>query len=422
MSTAHDIVARIERILDARPDLNQRTLAERAGLSATQMNRVMTQSRKITATELAIIAEALGVPAAQLLGEPSAQLSVAARVGSAQRVAELEGPFSRAERLLGVRELLDRVMTRPEAEPAPVLNLPTKGREKDRGRLAAVTLRSALGLEAGDAIEDLNQLAGRFGLDVSTQPLPSGLHGLLVSGARSGGATSAKTAVEASEVPAIALLNAADSLGRRRFTLAHEICHLLFGDAQAQLAIADYRRNASGRDDRWTPADLVELRADNFAGSLLAPDDGIRALAEQLGPKPAGRADTTLTLEVVRWGAALMACIAATYGMSFESAGIRANDAALLTSAERNAAHQQGAMRAFKEAGFPNVGDVLSAPADGVEPPSTLLAQALAAYQAEELGLKPLATLYDLSEPDELNDLRDQLRDAGWEPGPVLSS
>ncbi len=68
-STAQAIVTRIEQIVDARPDLNQRTLAERAGLSPTQMNRVMNHQRKITATELAMIAEALGVPASELLGE-----------------------------------------------------------------------------------------------------------------------------------------------------------------------------------------------------------------------------------------------------------------------------------------------------------------------------------------------------------------
>jgi Zn-dependent peptidase ImmA (M78 family) len=78
---------------------------------------------------------------------------------------------------------------------------------------------------------------------------------------------------------------------RRRFTLAHELCHLLFDrDRGARLAIA------SGP---WAAAD-VERRANAFAASILMPEaavaravdevsapldsvDGVRSVADALG-------------------------------------------------------------------------------------------------------------------------------------------
>lgn len=405
-AAAQAIVTRIEQIVDARPDLNQRALAERAGLSPTQMNRVMNHQRKITATELAMIADALGVPAAELLGESGQQLSVAARVGRAERAPELEGPFLRAQRLLEVRELLDRVVSRPEAEPRPDVHLPARGLDKHRGRRAADALRAAIGVEPGECLGDLEGLAARFGLDVSTQPLPANLHGLLVFGAA--GTANASGEDGAGGVPAVALLNAGDPLGRRRFTLAHELAHLLFGDGA--LAIVDYRKQAKVKDDRWTPERLAELRADHFAAHLLAPDAGVLALADEFGPKPA------TPNRVPRWGAQQMARVAATYGMSFESAGYRLNDTGVLDDEERTRAQACGAMRAFRDIDAIETGEQLTSTVADVEPPFALLTQALAAYRAEELGLKPVASLYDMSAPEELARLRAQLREAGWEP------
>ena len=403
-SAAAAIVERIEQILDARPDLSQRGLAERAGLSSTQMNRIMTQQRKITATELAIIAEALEVPAAELLGQSAQTLGVAARVGRAERTPELEGPFARAEKLLETRELLDRVMSRPEVDPRPVFALPTRGLEKDRGRAAAVALREQLGVEPVEGIDDLVGLAGRFGLDVSTQPLPANLHGLLVHGGRG---------VDPDDVTAVALVNSDDTYGRRRFTLAHELGHLVFGDGS--LAIADYDRRAGGRDERWTEEALVELRADLFAKNLLAPEAGVVAVVAEAGDRPAGQGPAAV------WGAVLMARVAARFEVSFEVAGYRLNEVGVFSDRERAAAEGYGATRAFEQAGLVEAGRALMDSAPEMLPPSALLAQALEAYQAEELGLKPLATLYDLSTPAQLENLREQLRSAGWSPGSAVT-
>jgi Zn-dependent peptidase ImmA (M78 family)/transcriptional regulator with XRE-family HTH domain len=404
-SAAEAIVGRIEQILDSRADLSQRGLAERAGLSPTQMNRVMTRQRKITATELAIIAEALDVPATELLGQSTQSLGVAARVGHAERAPGLEGPFARAEKLLETRELLDRVVARPAVEARPEFTVPTRGLEKDRGRSAAVALREQLDVAPEEGIDDLVGLVARFGLDVSTQPLPSNLHGFLVHGGRG---------VDPADITAVALINSDDTYGRRRFTLAHELAHLVFGDGS--LVIADYDQRAAGKDERWTPERLVELRADNFAKSLLAPDAGVLAVADEAGEGPSTPGPAAV------WGAVLMARVAARFSVSFESAGYRLNDVGILSDDERVAAEGYGATNAFEKADLADAGAALMDRAWEILPPGTLLAQALAAYQAEELGLKALATLYDLSTPGQLEELRRQLRAAGWEPGAAAGS
>lgn len=407
-STAEAIVARIEAIIDARPELSQRALAEKAGLSVTQINRILNHGRKITATELTMIADALGITASELLGESGQQVSIAARVGRAERSPQLAGPFSRAQQLLEVRDLLGRFVSRPEVDPPPAVSIPPRGLEKDRGRLAAASLRAALGLDDCDKVEDLDDLAARFGLDVSTQPLPPNLHGLLVFGPAGVAESTGERTGQRDECAAVALLNGADSLGRRRFTLAHELGHLVFGDGK--LAIADYARSGGGiQDQRWTADKLVEIRADNFAAHLLAPDAGVRALAEAAGPRPEGA-------RAARWAARLMVAVASTYGTSFESAGYRARDAEVISEPDRARAHDFGATRAFKDVAQDGVFAELSATESGVVPPVLLLTQALTAYQADELGLKPLATLYDLSSVEEIEALRTQLHGAGWAP------
>lgn len=383
----HDVIDRIDEAMRER-EITQKALAEGSGLSVTQMNRVMTRQRKLTATELAIIAETLGVSASSLLGEADRRLGMAARVGGARRKAELEGPFRRAEQLLGLREVLDRVMTRSAVPPAPRLDIPRTGLHKDQGAALALTVRGNLGL--GNApITDLEAVAATFGLDVSTQPLPDNLHGLLVA---DGSPTSG----------AVALLKAQDTLGSRRFTLAHELGHLLFGDAD--LAIADYVKDAVGQDVRWTPAKLVELRADCFAKHLLAPDDAVLDIAGELGPVGGDK---------VAWGTDLVVELAVCMGLSFLMASFRANDVGLLTDLERRAVEDVGAHNAFIGAGRGNDRAVLDA-ATGVEPPSAMLAQALTAYQQDILGLRPLATLFDVSSDADLASLREQLAD--WAP------
>ncbi len=393
-----DIIARIEAAMEAQ-GVTQSALAEKVGMSKPQISRLLSRQRKLTATELSIFAEQLGVSAAALLGEREPQMAVAARLGRAERAEDLAGPFARAAALLELRDLLDRVMDRSPVSPAPTLPRPRAALHKDQGRELALSLRKAFGL-GSEAVEDLEGLAEIFNLDVSTQPLPPDLHGLLVAPPPVG-----ELAAGAGPGGAIALLNARDNLGKRRFTLAHELGHLLFGDAE--LAIADYRVGAAHPDGRWTLERLVELRADYFAAHLLAPDDSVRAVAGS---------DEAHDVEGLPGGTALVVALAARLGVSFEVAKNRAKDVGLISEQQKSAIANVGAYEAFAGTRFAGRREVLDASVVAL-PPSAMLAQALTAYQEQTLGLRPLATLYDLSEPEDLDGLRTQLHDAGWAPG-----
>jgi Zn-dependent peptidase ImmA (M78 family) len=346
----------------------------------------MSEERKLTAGELGAIASALGVSAATLLGEPepARPLAIAARLGRAGHTAELSRPFERAEELLKLRGLLDQIFTRPDSEPAPYLARPTTTHFGRAGAALATRLREALGLGTRP-VPDLESLALRFGLDVATESMPSKLHGLLVVGSAG------------SSPVAMALLNLGDSLGRRRFTLAHELGHLLFDDAE--LYIADYVSSAAEKPSG--PAGLVEFRADCFAAQLLAPEQGVRDLASALGQIGDREA----------WTAKLVGGVASRFGISVESALVRTEDLDLITHEERSVLEGWSATRVLRSAGVSDLS--LVELGSEVVPPIAILTQALHAYQEGMLGLKPLATLYDTTD---LEALVASLSEAGWSP------
>lgn len=108
-----------------------------------------------------------------------------------------------------------------------------------------------------DGLDDLISLAASFDTEVIVVPLDRGTSGFIIK--------------EANKYPRI-YVNAIESIERQRFTLAHEIGHLIdrreiAGDNE--YSFIDYR----GRD-----YDLHEFFADEFAGALLMPEDKIKYL------------------------------------------------------------------------------------------------------------------------------------------------
>lgn len=392
------VVGRINEHM-TRCGCTQARLAHEAGLSTTQMSRTMNGLRTLTAGELGSIADALGTSASSLLGQPdhATRLSVAARLGAAEHDSALAGPFRRAQALLELRELLDHIVTRPDTHPRPRLDIPTTSHYKAAGEQLATRLRTALDLPH-QPIDDLEDFARTFGLDSSTQPLPTNLHGLLVAattdlttalvGGASRGGSDAETV-------AVALVNGNDTLGRRRFTLAHELGHLLFGDST--LYIADYADPPRGK------ANLPELRADTFAAHLLAPTAGLQQVARRLSDDQRG---------TQQWATELVVQASMTYGVSVQGGVYRANTERLIDDAMRDRLLARGARQLMADAGQPHETS-LFAPAGQVEPPNAMLAQALHAYQSGMLGLAPLATLYDTND---VRGLQEELVAAGWAP------
>lgn len=383
--------------------INQTELAQAVGLSETQMSRLLTGQRKMTAAELGAIADALKVRAGTLLGDGSQgtgrALAVAARLGQADNDdANLHEPLGRAQVLLELKSLLSRLVSDPERPGLPEVEIPTTTHRKQAGAQLADNLRAALDL--GDAaVDDLVYLVEHhLGADVSLEPLPDGIHGLLI--------TDPDVPFQESGV-AVMLVNSDDIHGRQRYTLAHEVAHLFFDDAE--LFLPDYAVADSAPDERgrWTDRQLCEMRANSFASAFLAPEGGVRRIADNLGPAPGDPASRR------RWRERLVANVAHEFGMSVEAAAIRCEVVDLLTAEDKDGVLQNSATAVMTAAGF---GDELASRQEDqsrVFPPPGLRDQALFAYMEGMIGIMSLAQLW---RTEDTEGLRTQLHDSGWVP------
>jgi Zn-dependent peptidase ImmA (M78 family)/transcriptional regulator with XRE-family HTH domain len=406
-----DTTAILERINDALHEraLTQVELAEQTGLSTTQMSRLLSGQRKLTAGELGVLADALGVSASRLLGrsEPERAWGAAARLGQAQYGGELAGPFLRAQHLVELRDRLSRTVATDGRASGVDVAIPTTDYAKTAGRQLAERVRKALNI-GGEPVTDLTALVEDvFGLDVAVQPLPNNLHGLLVTDQadQPDGADAAQAPAEGSSPGAVALINSSDTWGRQRFTLAHELSHLLFMDMK--LFVADF----AGRAGR----DLNELRADCFAAHFLAPDSGLKELARGV----TGR-DTVAGLPLADVdaadGATLVTAVAVRFGVSVETALHRLDDARIIDAEQKAVLTRRAARELFLAAGRKREWDEQVALQHAVVPPPGLLGQALFAYQQGMLSVQTLADLYDT---DDVAALEGELASTGWSPAAV---
>lgn len=378
--------------------MSQTDLAAAMGLSKSTMSRLMSGERKISAGELAVFASVLDVSVAELLGEApvaararSRQLALAARLSAGDvedvRDVNVRDALARARELLELTDQLDRLVVAAPLTLAELPERPRSGRYVDQGTVLAKRVRTTLGL--GDArIDDVSMLAAeQFGLAVAREPLSSDLLGLLI--------TDEPTGRDGSGVAgaALALVNSDDTFGRQRFTVAHELGHLLFGDADVQFV--DYR-NAT---------DLRETRANSFAAELLMPEGGVRATAAKLGAKPAGEADA------LAWAEQLVCDVATGFDSSVLSAIRRCNTLGYVDNAEKEQLKQRSAFQMLRATGHGDYEDAHGAGRNDIDPPQLLADKALYAYAEGLVGIGTLARLWKARDE---NVLRGQLAQAGW--------
>lgn len=129
----------------------------------------------------------------------------------------------------------------------------------EQARQEAINIRKASSV-GQYGLDDLKKIATRWDATVSVLPLERGLSGFIHK--------------PANESPRI-YINANEDPLRQRFTLAHEIGHLVERNVIAQ--DDDY----SFIDNRGKEYDLHEFFADEFAGELLMPPNDILKLHEQ---------------------------------------------------------------------------------------------------------------------------------------------
>lgn len=230
----------------ARAGLTQAQLASAVGLNRSTLTKVEGGTRRVSALELARIAEEVDERIEWFVTDPPPSIL------SHRNLAEPGAPSSAidraAERAARYVEFLLRHDDRWNLTmPAPL----ERPDSVDAAEGAAARARTLLGLGKTEPVRDCPSAVATVGLlafsfdlgpeaaDAASILLPSG---------------------------GIALLNGRLHVGRRRLALAHELGHYLFADEYA----VDWRIAAQDDDAAW------ETRLDRFARAVLLPPAGVR--------------------------------------------------------------------------------------------------------------------------------------------------
>lgn len=240
----------------------QAALARKLDIDRTSVVRLEAGERKVSAGELAVIAQVLGRPIDWfVLESPPAVLSRRRDPRRAHTTTPgLDVAIDRAAR--DVQFLLDRgVLTWSAGEPETV-----PGSHEEAEALAS-KIRQRLDL-ADEPLLDLGGIAERLGLATFSLDLGDADDGACVELAGPDGGRFG-----------VAVINGAQDSGRRRWTLTHELGHLIVGDAYA----GDH------------PAGEVERYLDSFVAYLLMPRAGTLRVWQETSRRGARVAALTLS-------------------------------------------------------------------------------------------------------------------------------
>ncbi|GIH24048.1 hypothetical protein Aph01nite_23580 [Acrocarpospora phusangensis] len=358
-------------------------LGQALGLTKSQVSKIENGTRKLDVSEVALVAEILGVTLAEVLGVTrKGTLALAARVMSAPGQDETRPARRRVRQLLESEAALsDAVGLRPaslSAAGAAVMRragaeLPAEGSPVRAGTDLAAIVREELGLGRAP-IADLSALCERhFGLNAVVWPIGKAVSGLCAHGADI----------------AIMLVSSSYPRGHQRFTGAHELAHHILGDPREVIVEADVFMVKS-------PA---EQRANAFAAALLMPSDGLQEVV-------AGRPlDEYVLGELIR-----------EFDVSYRALIYRLADRSvrLLSDTQRDAWLAQTPTNVLRAAGDLTPHD-LTDPDETRRLPPRLWMAAQHGYQNGRVGLGVLSSLLD-EDPDILFS---HLADAGIKPPAV---
>jgi Zn-dependent peptidase ImmA (M78 family)/DNA-binding XRE family transcriptional regulator len=244
-----DSVTMGERIAAARgrAGLTQAELAAQISLDRSALTKVEKGARRVSALELARIAEVLGERIEWLVMEPPPAVLVAHR-NTQEPGAASPGIDRLVERIVWNIEFLAKRDNRFEIQDVEPLARPTNAAEVES---TASQARSLLGLDAVEPVHGLAECVLRIGLLTFSFDL---------------GEDAADAASVLLARGGVAVVNGARQVGRRRLAIAHELGHYLFADEYA----LDWR--VCHADD----ANLWENRLDRFARAVLLPQQGLR--------------------------------------------------------------------------------------------------------------------------------------------------
>jgi Zn-dependent peptidase ImmA (M78 family)/transcriptional regulator with XRE-family HTH domain len=361
--TDDDLGGRIAALREAH-GMTGEQLGAAVGLSRSQVSKIEHGTRRLDVSEVAVIADALGVGLAELLGvERNGSLALAARVMAAPDTDGAMAPRRRMRQVLEAEANLVSATGLPDSRPTPsghrvLAQIRDQGLPSGRapwrdGEDLADLVRQGLGLGRGP-IADVAELAEQhFGLDVLAWPTGKAVSGLCAHG----------------EGVAVILVSTAFPRGHQRFTAAHELAHHLLRDPRAIVVDSDL----------YAAATPMEKRANAFAAALLMPAAGLRDVV-------AGRAVSEPVLaELMRhFGVSLSALLYRLGGRTVRLLNAQARDDWL----------QVPAFSVLRTAGDP-APEELTRPDESRRIPPRLWRAAQAGYQSGRVGIGTLAALAD---------------------------
>ncbi len=252
MTREVETAALAERVRAARSRLrlSQADLARAAEVSQATVSRIETGGRAVSLIEADKIATTLDVPLETLLYGSA----VRSRVLVALRVSELERDRSPAldagVELLELDERLDGLVdAHRQRATIPSVSAGKARTPITQGRNMADALRELLALGLSPVVDLTTLIEDVTGVDVATRPL-SGVAGMCLE--------------DPDRHTYLLMASSSDPAERQRFTLAHELGHLLFADG-AHVDLADSEQ------------DPTETRANEFARNFLLPQQAVHA-------------------------------------------------------------------------------------------------------------------------------------------------
>ena len=356
MEDMQGVVDRVRELI-ASSGSSQGHFARAVGLDDPKLSKSLGGTRRFSSLDLAKIADANDVTVDWLLTGEQKALALAARsTGGSAREAVLV-----AEELADLRESATRL---GYPQPWSPLGLPVlEGlRWVDQGKAIAEAALRQVPARGGDpSTGDLPALVESvFGADVAVRDLGAGFDGLAVSSA---------------EVKLI-VLSVSMVPARQRFTLAHELGHLLAGDDQEVHLDPDVH-------DRSKRRDPSEMRANAFAASFLMPE---HSLTEAVGARPLdGGAFATLVH---------------TYGVSPAALAWRLFDLRLIDAGKREEHQAMSTARAADLGGWGGHFATAMAASTTSRVPGLLSRDLYAAYTSRVTTLRPFARLMGVSTSD----------------------
>lgn len=234
----------------------RRDFARAIELDESKLSKSLSGARRFTSTDLAYIGDHCDVSVDWLITGEMPELALAARTTTGQARTAVEA----AEDYRVMRDDLSESGWKQPWRPLPG-ELPG-GTYADQGAALAERALERVAAEGlSVATDDLPELVEEvFGADVAVVALDDGFDGLAASSD-----TAKLIVLGTSQVPA-----------RQRFTLAHELGHLLMADDQG----AHLDENVY---DKAQMKDPSEKRANAFASAFLMPADVLRSAVGTTG-------------------------------------------------------------------------------------------------------------------------------------------